>query len=63
MKLYTARDENGELFIFSHKPIKGLKIWLPIEGDCMRVDDKWFHSVKWEDEEPTEITLGNVNPK
>ena len=55
MKIYAARDACGKLFLYYYKkPVKDSLVWLPMHEDyCETVED--LPSVKWEDEEPTEV--------
>ena len=54
MKIYAARDMSGKLWIFfGKKPVKDTVVWMPMSDFCETVED--LPSVKWEDEEPTEV--------
>lgn len=57
LKVWIARDEDGELFVYENDPIKDGNCW-QWGGDCFKshID---FPSVRWEDDKPTEayITL------
>lgn len=55
MRIYAARDMSGRLFIYFYKkPVKDSILWLPMHEDyCESSED--LPSVKWEDEEPTEV--------
>ena len=64
LKVWMARDEDGNLYVYFIHPFKGQTMWwildLGINGvGGIRLDSNLFPSVKWEDEEPTEayITL------
>lgn len=57
MKLYAARDKDGALFIFNTLPKKCEDKWLNFDGWMMSLDTRWFPSIRWEDEGPTEVTL------
>ena len=64
LKVWIARDEDGKLYLYFSRPLKGQTMWwipdLGINGvGGIRLDSNLFPSVKWEDEEPTEayITL------
>lgn len=53
---WVARDESGEVFLYTEKPIKKSQYWfLPGGGDIpvSRFSDAKFESVKWEDIDPT----------
>lgn len=59
MKLWLARDKNGKIFAYSHKPIKIRGTWvyqwgvyfLPIE----ETDLPEGVNPQWEDKEPIEV--------
>lgn len=59
LKVWIARDEDGELFVYENDPIKDGNCW-QWGGDCFQshID---FPSVRWEDDKATEayITLSN----
>jgi hypothetical protein len=60
IKLYAARDKDGTLFLCEDKPIKmNVKgYWLIPEDDFWtKIDNSLLPNVKWEDEEPTLVTL------
>lgn len=64
MKLYAARDKDGALFLYNALPKKVGNIWVDDnDGYMMELDKQWFQSIRWEDEEPTEVTLVIINPK
>lgn len=53
---YVAMDEDGEIFLYKNKPVKGECTWI---GDCNCVYT-WISKVispliSWEDEEPFDI--------
>ena len=48
---FIARDEDGGLFLYSTEPWKGELVWKYI-GSGIRIFDKLFNFVKWEDESP-----------
>lgn len=55
---WVARDEDGELYMFNNKPIKGEHWWkLNIDpnsnSESYKLDSKSLETVKWEDTEPT----------
>lgn len=63
VKVWLARDKDGELFVYSDIPIRCKNHWgYPT---CFYIDKSMFPSVKWEDDEPTEayITLAEPQPK
>lgn len=58
LKAWVARDENGMLYLYLAKPKKYKSKWYPnIRSDYFEIDRKFFPEVKWEDEEPTELTF------
>ena len=62
VKVWLARDKDGELFVYSDIPIRCKNHWgYPT---CFYIDKSMFPSVKWEDDEPTEayITLAEPQP-
>ena len=65
-KLYVARDKDGDLYLYlGGKPVKcyyngKLERWASGDSDC-RISNNMFPDVKWEDEEPTEVTLTKLN--
>lgn len=60
--MWIARDKDGLLCIYRHKPSKGMEVWIENPED-KRLDDMYiipedyFPEVKWEDEEPRELVL------
>lgn len=68
MKAFIARDKNGELYIYlGRKPYKAKFSWTLYSGepdDFKKIPDKYlFPEVKWEDEEPTEVSIKIVVKK
>lgn len=63
LKVWLARDKNGDLFVYSSAPFKGECIWSPQSTNIntMELKSDKFPTVKWEDDEPIEayITLAN----
>ena len=63
VKVWIARDKDGDLFVFSSAPFKRECIWSPqsTNTNAMELKSDKFPTVKWEDDEPTEayITLAN----
>ena len=65
LKVWIARDKDGELYIYFIHPFKGKKEWRLSDFHnedgigAKRIDSTLFPTVQWEDEEPTEayITL------
>lgn len=64
VKVWIARDKDGDLFIYSSAPFKGECIWSPQSTNIntMELKSDKFPTVKWEDDEPTEayITLAET---
>ena len=60
--MWIARDKSGELFIYGHKPCKGIASWVGDTFDYSEVDCDvdLFPEVQWEDEEPTELIIKKV---
>ena len=59
---WIARDKDGILCIYRHKPSKDKEVWVESPQDKglddMHVIPKdYFPEVKWEDEEPRELIL------
>lgn len=59
---WVARDKNGLLFIYRHKPSKDKETWINNPQDTGLYDvwyipNDYFPEVKWEDEEPRELIL------
>lgn len=52
---YIARDEDGELALYSDKPYKKPTMWNYDSGEYMELKINMFKSIKWEDSEPFEI--------
>ena len=64
VKVWIARDEDGELFAFSSIPLKKRNIWSPGQGiNIMGLKSDKFPSVKWEDDEPTEAYITLAEPQ
>lgn len=60
LKGWLARDKNGRVFFHSHKPRKYADdVWVADKGFNRGIAPLDFHSIKWEDDEPTpcEITV------
>ena len=61
MKIYAARDRDGKLWLyFNEKPFKALTYWSngTDDGFCETSED--LPSVKWEDNEPTEVEYDDI---
>ncbi len=56
---YIARDENGDLGIYKHEPLKCQSVWIPQAAlNGLRVVELFNHLfkfIKWEDNEPYKI--------
>ena len=59
--MWIARDSSGLLYVYTRKPIKGNKAWIPSldkeEPGCCNIPYRLFPEIKWEDEEPRELIL------
>lgn len=51
---WVARDENGEIHVYTTKPWKLDGQWVTNDDG---VDKNKFPNVKWKDDEPTEVEL------
>jgi hypothetical protein len=64
---WIARDEDGEIWIYKDKPVKGIKskMWRNISSCDSKINlfNHLFQFIKWEDEEPYLISnlLGGEN--
>lgn len=60
-KMWVARDSSGKLYLYKKRPYKligiGLHAWGSGNAGAMKIDPELFPDVKWEDEEPTQVTL------
>ena len=58
LEAWVARDEDGMLYLYLAKPRKNQSKWLPnIRFEFIELSRESFPEVKWEDEEPTELTF------
>ena len=58
MKAYLARDKDGILHRYDEKPEKGFYTWISYYGVySVKEPDERYAYIKWEDDEPTEVTL------
>ena len=58
LEAWVARDEDGMLYLYLAKPRKNQSKWLPnIRFEFIELSRESFPEVKWEDEEPTEVTF------
>ena len=61
VKVWLARDKDGELFVYSDIPIRCKNHWgYPT---CFYIDKSMFPSIKWEDDEPTEAYITLAEPQ
>lgn len=56
-KAWVARDENGMLYLYLTKPINFEGRWIPTSNRFTVMNEELFPEVKWDDEEPTEVTI------
>lgn len=59
MKTWIAKDEDGNIFLYSEKPQKGRDVWFP-NGCLLPTKEKDLPegvNPQWEDEEPIEVEL------
>lgn len=59
MRFWVVRDKNGDIWMTDEKPMcKRETIWCIGLSDCLaKMPKELFPTVKWEDEEPTEIEI------
>lgn len=61
MKLWIARDKDGDLWLFSGEPTKREDVWGNKQGyfgrSILQLSADLFPDVQWEDDEPTEVEL------
>ena len=61
LKAWVARDKDGILYLYTWKPRKSQSKWIPnIRFDLIEfieLSRESFPEVKWEDEEPTEVSI------
>lgn len=58
LKAWVARDENGMLYLYPFPPRKYPSKWFPIERfEFIEISRESLPEVKWEDEEPTEVSI------
>lgn len=56
--LWAARDENGDLYLFSKKPTKLTAHWVCLQyASTIELDPSMLSIVKWEDSKPTKVKL------
>ena len=58
LKAWVARDKDGTLYLYLAKPRRHQSKWVPnICADFAELSRESFPEVKWEDEEPTEVSI------
>ena len=57
LKAWVARDEDGMLYLYLAKPRKYQSKWMPTSHRFTVMDEESFTEVRWEDEEPTQVSL------
>lgn len=62
--MWVARDEDGGLFLYTNKPVKGVHGWgadfnTPPDKPYgfMKIDGTMFPEVKWRDLKPKEVEV------
>ena len=65
VKAFIARDKDGDLYIYTKgKPYKCAFVWSTGNPICAaKIDNNIFPEIKWEDKEPTEVTIEIVGEK
>jgi len=63
MELWIARDRNERLYTYSNKPTKRHHDWEGVNASLIRDIKGEFEEIKWEDEEPTKVSLVKVDDK
>lgn len=59
MEAWIARDEDGQIFVYSNKPEKEDNIWVNSDF-CFLINESELSegiNPKWEDDEPTKVKL------
>lgn len=58
VRMWVAREKNGELFLFCEKPKKSKSYWINLNTfNSLVLPKEAFPSVKWEDNEPTRVII------
>ena len=54
---WLARDKDGQLFLYTHRPIKTSDNYMSIDGswECFNTFGHLFQAIQWTDDEPVEI--------
>lgn len=64
VKVWLARDKDGELYVYPNIPLKDEYIWTQAPDiNSMLLESDKFPSVKWEDDEPTEAYITLAEPQ
>ena len=57
---WVARDEDGELYLYKDKPLRGSEQWhenpVSITG-LIELTRELFPEIKWSDDEPTKVSI------
>ena len=63
--VWLARDENGKLWAYAGKPLRGIGSFVANGGFCeyVKETDETFKSIRWENEEPTRVADFIANTK
>ena len=60
IEAWLARDEDGTLFLYKDKPLRGSEQWhenpVSITG-LIELRRELFPEIKWSDEEPTRVKI------
>ena len=61
MEMWIARDDDGTLYLFKNKPVKGISTWHDEANNdynnYFEIDRNSFPEIQWEDNEPTLVTI------
>lgn len=64
VKVWIARDKDGDLYVYPNIPLKFEYIWSQgSDINSMLLRSNKFPSVKWEDDEPTEAYITLAEPQ
>ena len=61
VKVWLARDWNGALCVHCTEPFKNCRDWISYNHG--NLEDHYFPSIKWEDDEPTEAYITLAEPQ
>ena len=61
VKVWLARDWNGALCVHCTEPFKNCRDWISYNHG--NLEDHYFPSVQWEDDEPTEAYITLAEPQ